>query len=148
MNKWLDECCNHMHRTKSKKGYWTKEICLSEAKKFKTKKDWNKYSRKSYGAAHKHNWIDICSKHMKFLSTSNKRIIYSFEFKDNHVYVGLTYSPKSRKNNHLINKKSAVLEHIIKTNENPTFKILTNFLPELQLHLPLPENPHQKHKKI
>jgi len=126
--KWLNDLCSHMIREIAPKGYWNKKRCLSESLKYKTKTDWMKYSNKSYHAAHKNDWIDYCSAHMIKLSTNQNRIIYSFEFNDNHVYVGLTYSPQNRKKYHLINVNSSVFKHIKKTNLIPKFKILTPFL--------------------
>ena len=126
--KWLDECTNHMIRLNNKKGYWTKEKCLEESIKYKTKTDWIKNSNKSYKAAHKNNWIDYCSLHMIKLGTNQYRVIYSFEFNNNHVYVGLTYSPENRKKHHLSNKNSSVYKHILETNIIPEFKVLTEFI--------------------
>ena len=68
-----------------------------------------------------------------------KRYIYAFEFSDNHVYVGLTFSINKRKKQHL-NKiynndqhnRSAVFIHINESSLAPEFKILTkNPLDEL-----------------
>jgi predicted GIY-YIG superfamily endonuclease len=126
--KWLIELCSHMLRNKNLKGFWTKERCLKESLKYETKTDWMKHSCKSYQAAHKGGWIDYCSVHMLKLSTNQNRAIYSFEFEDNYVYVGLTYSPHNRKKYHLSDKNSSVFKHILKTNLIPEFKILTPFM--------------------
>jgi len=126
--KWLDECCGHMIRLINKKNYLTKEKCLEEALKFTTKGDWIKYSRKSYVFAHKNNWIDYCSAHMIKLGCNHYRKIYSFTFSDNHVYVGLSYSPNERKNHHLNDEKSSVYKHIKKTKLIPDFNILTDYM--------------------
>jgi hypothetical protein len=44
------------------KGYWTKEICVEEGKKYSTKKDFRKNSRNIYDVSIKHGWIsEVCS---------------------------------------------------------------------------------------
>ena len=126
--KWLNELCSHMTRKLKPKGYWTKEKCLEESIKYNTKTDWVKNSNNSYSAAFKNNWIDYCSSHMIKLGTNQNRVIYSFEFENNHVYVGLTYLPESRKKYHLTNTNSTVFKYILKTNLIPEFKILTIFI--------------------
>jgi hypothetical protein len=45
-------------------GYWTKERCLEEAKKYESKSEWLKKSVSSYGSAHKNGWLVECSSHM------------------------------------------------------------------------------------
>jgi predicted GIY-YIG superfamily endonuclease len=126
--KWLNELCSHMIRKLKPNGYWTKEKCLEESLKYNTKTNWIKHSISSYSAAHRNNWIDYCSSHMIKLGTNQNRVIYSFEFEDNHVYVGLTYSPENRKKYHLTNKDSTVYKYILKTNLIPEFKIVTTFI--------------------
>jgi len=126
--KWLNELCSHMIRKSKPNGYWTKEKCLEESLKFNTKTEWIKTPHSSYSIAHRNGWIGYCSSHMKKLGTNQNRVIYSFEFNDNHVYVGLTYIPQNRKKYHLTNKESTVFKYMLKTNLSPEFKILTIFL--------------------
>ena len=125
---WLDELTNHMIRERNKPIVWIKEDCIKESLKYKTIKEWVKNSRSSYRAAHKNKWFEECSLNMIKLGSRQLRAIYSFEFEDNHVYVGLTYSPKNRKKYHLTNKNSTVFKYILKTNLIPEFKILTDYL--------------------
>ena len=61
---WFDECTVHMVSKRVKNGYWTKERCIEEAKKYKTRTEWQKNSSSSYGAARKHDWFDECIEHM------------------------------------------------------------------------------------
>ena len=63
-NKWLDECCEHMSEIKKINGYWTKEKCLEESKKYSSKSEWVKSSSSSYNSATINGWLDECSKHM------------------------------------------------------------------------------------
>ncbi len=60
-----------------------------------------------------------------------KRLIYSFEFSDNSVYVGLTYNSSDRKNEHLNpkrSKKSAVYKYILLTGLIPKYLELTEYV--------------------
>lgn len=128
LNGWLDEMTNHMIRLKNKRLIWVKEDCIKESLKYKTISEWVKNSRSSYRAAHKNKWFEECSSNMIKLGSRQLRVIYSFEFKDNYVYVGLTYSPEIRKKYHLNNEKSPIYKHSLKTKLTPEFKILTNYL--------------------
>jgi predicted GIY-YIG superfamily endonuclease len=56
------------------------------------------------------------------------RLIYSYEFPDNAVYVGLTCDPIDRNYSHLSDKKSSVYRYILKTKYEPKFCILTQYL--------------------
>jgi hypothetical protein len=55
LNGWVNECTEHMKQLKNPSGYWTKERCLEEAKKYKTKKEWHDKTPSSYNAFLK-NW--------------------------------------------------------------------------------------------
>lgn len=62
---WITEICSHMVRPLPKR-FWTKERCLSEAQKYKSRKDFFIKSNSAYSAASKQGWIkDIC-KHMPY----------------------------------------------------------------------------------
>jgi hypothetical protein len=43
---------------------WTLEACMLEAKKYKTKKEWQSLGASSYQAAYKKKWLDKCCIHM------------------------------------------------------------------------------------
>jgi len=68
-NDWLNECCKHMFsplrypNVRRQKGWWTKEACVEDAKKYKTKLEWQK-NGKGYRAAQKNGWLKECCKHM------------------------------------------------------------------------------------
>jgi len=55
---------------------------------------------------------------------NKKYNIYSYEFSDNSVYVGLTYDIKRRKNQHKNDKESSVYKHIDKYKITPIFNLL------------------------
>lgn len=63
--KWLNECCKHMTKIQKQHGYWTKELCIEEAKKIKTGVEWVNKSGGSYNAARRKGWYKECRKHFK-----------------------------------------------------------------------------------
>jgi predicted GIY-YIG superfamily endonuclease len=56
-----------------------------------------------------------------------KRCIYSYEFEDNSVYIGLTYNINNRNNRHIKDNSSSVNERM-KICKNFQFNQLTNFI--------------------
>ena len=113
-NKFFDDCLIR----------WTKEMAHQEALKYETKVEFRNGSPKAYGAAHRHKWMDDITKHMVPVGSLYKRMVYVYEFPDNHVYVGLTYNKKRRHNAHTNIDKitSPVAKHIIKTALDPIYK--------------------------
>ncbi len=62
---WLDEVCDHMEREKvNPNGYWTKERCAEEAKKYETRTDFQNNSGSAVHAARRHGWMDEICSHM------------------------------------------------------------------------------------
>ena len=108
---------------------WTKEKCLEEALKYKTKKEFQMGSKNAYYGAHRHGWIDEICTHMIIVGNRFNRSVYCYEFPDNSVYIGLTYDLNKRNNEHSSNEKSQVFKHIKKTKYTPNFKQLTKYLP-------------------
>jgi hypothetical protein len=69
-NGWIDGICTKfgwVKRETKPAGYWIKEKCIEEAKKYKTKSEWAKNSGGSYRKVIRYNknWLDKCTKHMK-----------------------------------------------------------------------------------
>jgi len=54
----MDDICSHMISLMKPKGYWTKEKCVEEVKKYNSKTEFKKKSRSSYNAAYKNNWLN------------------------------------------------------------------------------------------
>lgn len=128
VNNWLDDVCSHMEKLKKDSGYWTKEKCHNESLKYNTKIDFQKYSPVAYKTSIKNKWIDDICKHMIRLGNRKHKCIYSYEFSDNSVYIGLTYHIIKRMNDHKNDINSSVFKHIEKTNISPTFKQLTDYV--------------------
>lgn len=70
-NGWLDELCKHMPINKIVRKPYTKVECNIEAKKYKTRSEWEKNNRGTYRAAHRKGWLDECCKHMIYLRKPN-----------------------------------------------------------------------------
>jgi len=111
------------------RGYWTKERCLDEAIKYKYRVDFRQRSHKAYDAAKKKGWLDSICKHMSPKGNKYNRIVYVYEFTDNHAYVGLTYDMKTRIRIRENNQNDSVTKHINKTGLNPELKILSELIP-------------------
>lgn len=122
---WLDEICKHMIVKWHPK--WDKESCHQEALKYTNRKEFQKHASGAWAAASKNDWLDEICSHMEVLGNLFKRCIYSFEFSDNYVYVGLTDNFRRREIEHLSKSDSAVFQHIQKTNLKPTAKILHEY---------------------
>jgi len=78
------------------RNYWTKEKCREDALKYKSRNEFSLYSSIAYRTALNNNWLDDISVHMEIFGNRMFRCIYSYEFPDNHVYVGLTHDIKER----------------------------------------------------
>lgn len=106
---------------RKKANYWTKELCLNESLKCKTRTEFSKKSSGAYKSALKNGWLDEICKHMLEYGSLYKRYNYIYEFSDNYVYIGLTCDIKRRNYEHLNDENSPVFKHSIKTNLTPTF---------------------------
>jgi len=114
---------------KKPNNYWTKERCSEVAKNFEYIGDFTKQESAAYSAAHKKGFLYEITSHMKFKNNKFKRMIYAFEFPDNHVYIGLTMNKERRFRDHLTENKSAVKQHIDKTSLIPIVKEISNYIP-------------------
>lgn len=61
---WFDECTKHMISPIKPMGYWTKERCIEESKKYKTRREWFENAGGSVNSAVKNGWVEECSLHM------------------------------------------------------------------------------------
>ena len=126
-NKW-DELIKHLKTNKIPSRYWTYDKCKEEALKYKTKSSLEKGCSGAYRGIIKNNWIKLF-KHMIPVGNRYKRMIYVFEFDDNHCYVGLTGDIKRRKNQHLGKDiKSSVYKHMIKYNKAPKLIHVSDYI--------------------
>jgi hypothetical protein len=56
-NKWLDSICDHMERKTQPRGYWTKERCMEESKKYRSIKQFRAISSSAYAIAWTNGWL-------------------------------------------------------------------------------------------
>jgi hypothetical protein len=120
-NGWLDEICSHMVELQKPNGYWTKERCQEEALKYNSKSEFRKNSGSAYTTSLTNGWIDEICSHMLPIGSLKKRYIYSYEFSDKSVYVGLTWNIADRKRRHIEDVRSAVNKYI-KNNPNISYE--------------------------
>lgn len=127
-NGWISDCCMHMIKPEIWNKKWTKETCIVEAKKYSTRNDFRKKSSGAYDAARDNNWLDEICLHMIVIGNLKRRCIYSYEFSDNCVYVGLTYDIYKRNINRKSNENDQVTKHIKETQLEPILKQLTEYV--------------------
>lgn len=125
---WLNDICVHMSIKKKENGFWTKNQCLKEATKYKTRSEFSIGSSSAYSIAKRNNWLDEICSNMAAVGNKLNRAIYSFEFSNRYVYVGLSYKVEMRKYQHLNEKKSPVFKFLKETNEYFQHKFLTNYI--------------------
>lgn len=110
------------------KGYQVKltkyddDLILKTALKYETVRDFIDNDYNTYMAAQRRKILPKVTAHMKPLGNQKKRVIYVYEFPDNHVYVGLTYDLTERDRSHRNKERSQVFKHIQKTGLDPLFK--------------------------
>lgn len=126
-NGWLSEITERLEGIKMN-FFIHKENCIEEALKYKTITEFIKKSPGAYKSASKNGWIDEITGHMTHMGDKYKRCIYSYEFDDNSVYIGLTYNLEKRDTLHKSNLKSTVNIHINKTGILPNLVKLTDYI--------------------
>jgi hypothetical protein len=123
-NGWIDDFFDNSYE------YWDKERAHQESLKYKTKNEFRSGSPKAYYAAHNRGWIDDITKHMTPVGSLYERMVYVYEFSDNHAYVGLTLNKDKRNKEHLDLEipTSPVAKHIIKTGLEPVYKEVSAYI--------------------
>jgi predicted GIY-YIG superfamily endonuclease len=88
-NGWLDDICSHMIEILKSSGFWTKENCIQESLKYKTRFEFQKGSGGAYGSSWRNGWLDEVCSHM--LTYSEIRIKWT---KDRCQEESLKYKTK------------------------------------------------------
>lgn len=110
---------------------WTRDIVLAEGLKYNHRVDFIRNSQSAYNRARKDGYLDVACSHMIPIGNRVLRMVYSYEFSDNHVYVGLTYNIEKRNASHLL--KGPVFNHIQKSQIIPKRKIISkNYIPWIE----------------
>lgn len=106
---------------------WTIEILKSEALKYNTNKEFRAKSPNAYAAACRKKLIKEICPHMEPIGHRFKRLVYVYEFSDNHAYVGLTYNKDKRHYEHIRDGRGPVFKHIQKTKSNPSYVMVSDW---------------------
>lgn len=118
----------HFVQLRDANNKWTKEKCCEAAKACSTRNDF----KFKYPTAYKRSRINGWWSEMKlsFLSVGNryKRCIYSYEFRNNHVYVGLTNNIERRHSDRMKQKRDPVRLYIESSGLTPSLNQLTHFI--------------------
>jgi len=123
---WYEEACVHMKEIQKPDGHWTKPKILEVATQFDSKMKFiDAYSGAATIARRNGWWDEVCS-HMSPQRSIIKRAIYVFEFNDGTAYVGLSWNPAARHDQH-VQEKSATGKKIIE-GVPYKFSVVTEFL--------------------
>ena len=110
------------------KRYWTYDKCLETAQSFNHRVDFQRAYSGAYTACQRNGWLNDVCEHMKPLGNLKNRLIYSYEFSDNSVYIGLTNDINRRHNDRLCDTNDPVTVHMNETNLIPIRKELTEYI--------------------
>lgn len=108
------------------KKYWTYDECKIESLKYKTRKELLKNNSSLYYKINRVKWYELFS-HMEAIGNKYNRLIYVYEFLDNHCYIGLTGNIKRRNKQHT-QQEGSVFNYIQKTNLNPKLVLKTDYI--------------------
>ena len=86
-NKWLQDY-TWLKRKQLPNGYWTKELVLSEARKYTSTHEFKAGNPKAYSAAHRKGWINECTWFVK--PKNAKKWNYDTCYNEARKYVSLT----------------------------------------------------------
>lgn len=126
--------CKECNKIKSKKliKEWSKithEECKIKSELCKSKKEFALKYNKYYNSSRVNKWLDEFYPALKY---DRNRVIYSYVFSDNCVYVGLTCQPKQRHRQHMSMDKSSVFQYMDKTGQIPEWNILTGYVDQIE----------------
>ncbi|WP_374030838.1 GIY-YIG nuclease family protein [Bdellovibrio bacteriovorus] len=121
-SKWESELWSHFTEQPNKRIIWTKEKCHEVAMLCKSRSELENRFSGAYDRARDHDWLDDICTHMEPLGNVNSRTVYSIEFADRSVYVGLTYSMRVRLHQHFeqpssnryVEEKKLSVEYVIR----------------------------------
>jgi predicted GIY-YIG superfamily endonuclease len=126
--QWISNICQHMAFLKKPNNYWNKERCVKEALKYNNRSDFQNNSEGAYNSARRKHFLNEICDHMDIIGNLLKRCIYAAEFKNNSVYIGLTFSFNKRIIQHMSHIGSQVYKESMLLNELPQFKQLTDYI--------------------
>jgi hypothetical protein len=122
-NGWVKELTKHMVEVTKPNGYWTKERCIENAKKFTNITDWTTANSTPVTNARTNGWYDECTAHMIRVNKPNGYWL----IKENCLAEALKYKTKnewakSHPASHSCSKKNGSYKectaHMVKINKN------------------------------
>lgn len=107
-----------MKRDKKPRGYWNnKENVFEEAKKYKTKSEFQEYCSRAYEVARKNGWLDemtwFIDGRVKLFTDKNDSVYKYYWEETNSIYIGRTlmHRQKIRHNVHITSEKDTVFRY-------------------------------------
>jgi predicted GIY-YIG superfamily endonuclease len=126
--------------------YYTDEFIINEAAKYDCPTEFQKNKPKVYSAAVHRKLLDKLVYKVGYIGNRVKRMVYVYEFSDNHFYVGLTYNEKKRELEHSIHGKTSVSKYMRETGLTPIKKTISTYINADDARL-LEENTRIEYKK-
>lgn len=122
----IDIVCSHMNSYRK----WNEQNILYEALKYNSRSSFANNCKNAYEAAIRLNILNEVCCHMtsKINQLEFPRIIYIYEFEDNHIYIGLTKNFSKRHCSRKTKNNDCVMNHIKNTGLKPKIKFLTDFI--------------------
>jgi predicted GIY-YIG superfamily endonuclease len=106
--------------------YYSDEFLIEKGSRYDNPKQFIDSEPNIYSAAQKRNILKDIKYKVGYIGNKKKRLVYTYTFSDNHIYVGLTYNDNKRELEHRVNGKSAVSKHIKKTGLTPEKNIISD----------------------
>jgi predicted GIY-YIG superfamily endonuclease len=85
---------------------WTEQMLIEEALKYNNRSDFSKGSGGAYKKACSMKILDKITTHMSRQGDIYNRFIYTIEFENNSIYIGLTYNLEKRISKHIKNSSN------------------------------------------
>lgn len=127
-NGYLNKISSHMCRTINKKGYWNKERCESEAKKYSFRSDFMRLAGSTYNAALKNGWLDEICQHMSSTADGYKHCVYAILNDECRMsYIGITRQILSNRIKNHFKENQSSRSKLITGMKNTYYKQLTEY---------------------
>lgn len=119
---------HHMVREIKPRGFWNKENCLKEARKFSYRTDFMQNSGGAYNSALKNNWIDEVCRHMTSHADGYHHCVYViFNKRKKYAYIGVTRQRFEKRVQQHKSKENSSKSKSISNLKDTEFKRLTDY---------------------
>jgi len=106
----------------------TKSKCKELALLCSSKSEFSIRFSGAYNKSLRMGWHEELCEHMLSHGNRYNRCVYTYEFEDGSIYVGLTYNLDVRKYKHKIDRRSSVYQYLAKNNYKFIVKQLTDYI--------------------